>query len=280
MTRRRGTAWPMVALLATGAASSGPALADQPLWELGLGVAGLRLPHYRGSDQSRTWLLPVPYAVYRGEIFKADREGARAVLLTSDRVDFDLSFSASAPTSNDDRARRGMPGLKPTLEFGPNLNLSLARARDWELQLRVPVRTVVTLQSRPRSVGFQAAPHLNLDWRVQDWNFGLQGGPLWGDRRRHAFFYDVAPIYATAERPAYTAHGGFAGWNSVASVSRRFAGTWAGMYLRADSLKGAVFEDSPLVKSRFNWSAGLALSWVLKTSEARVPDDDLPGSRP
>lgn len=277
MTTRRGTGWLMVALLA---ASGGSARADQPLWELGLGVAGLRLPHYRGSDQSLAWLLPVPYAVYRGDIFKADREGARAVLLTSDRVDFDLSFSASAPTSDDNRARRGMPGLKPTVEFGPNLNLSLARDRNWELQLRVPLRTVLTVQSRPRSVGFQAAPHLNLDWRVQDWNFGLQGGPLWGDHRRHAFFYEVEPVYATADRPAYRARGGFAGWNAVASLSRRFSGTWAGMYVRADSLKGAVFEDSPLVKSRFNWAAGVALSWVFKTSDERVPDNDLPGSRP
>ena len=173
-----------------------------------------------------------------------------------------------------------MPDLKPTLEFGPNLNLSLARARNWELQLRLPVRAVVTLQSHPRRVGFQAAPHLNLDWRVAEWNFGLQGGPLWGDHRRHAFFYDVAPIYATAERPAYRAPRGFAGWNGVASLSRRFSGTWAGLYVRADSLDGAVFEDSPLVKSRFNWSAGVALSWVLKTSDQRVPDEDLPGSRP
>ena len=82
------------------------------MWELGLGVAALRLPHYRGSDQSHTWTLPVPYVQYRGEIFKANRDGARALLFDSDRVQLDLSVAASAPTrSNDNRARRGMTDL-------------------------------------------------------------------------------------------------------------------------------------------------------------------------
>ena len=50
----------------------------RPLWELGVGVAGLRLPDYRGSDQSRGYVLPLPYIVYRGTWLKADRDGARA----------------------------------------------------------------------------------------------------------------------------------------------------------------------------------------------------------
>jgi hypothetical protein len=63
------------------AAAAPLAQADQPLWEAGVGVGVLRLPHYRGSDQSHTWVLPVPYFVYRGEFLRADREGARACSL-------------------------------------------------------------------------------------------------------------------------------------------------------------------------------------------------------
>ncbi|MBC7942016.1 MAG: MipA/OmpV family protein, partial [Chitinophagaceae bacterium] len=190
--------------------------ADQPLWELGLGVGALRLPHYRGSDQSHSWLLPVPYAVYRGAFFKADRDGTRALLFNSERVKFDLSLAASAPTrSGDNEARRGMPDLAPTLEFGPNLNVTLARGNDWKFDLRVPVRAVFTLESRPESAGISASPHLNLDLKLSGWNLGLQGGPMWGDRRRHAYFYDVAPQFATATRPAYSARGGGAGWEGT-----------------------------------------------------------------
>ena len=46
-----------VALLAT--LLSLPALADdKPLWELGVGLGVLRLPHYKGSDQQHTEVAP------------------------------------------------------------------------------------------------------------------------------------------------------------------------------------------------------------------------------
>ena len=130
-----------------------PAVADQPLWELGLGVAGLRLPHYRGSDQSYNLLLPLPYVAYNGRFLRADREGARAVLLEGERVDVDFSLAATAPTSSrNNDARRGLPDLAPTVEIGPNVNFRLASASAWKLDLRLPARLAVALQSRPRDV--------------------------------------------------------------------------------------------------------------------------------
>ena len=67
--------------LTCAAAQGDEGAVQRPLWEIGLGVAGLRVPDYRGSDQSRTLWFPVPYLVYRGQWLRADREGARAVLL-------------------------------------------------------------------------------------------------------------------------------------------------------------------------------------------------------
>ena len=246
-----------------------------PLWELGVGVGALRLPHYRGSDQTHAWLLPLPYFVYRGQFLKSDRDGTRAVLFNSDRLDFDLSLAASPPTrSQDNRARAGMASLPPTLEFGPNLNVTLARSRDWKLDLRLPMRAVVTLERQPHGAGITAAPNLNLDLRVSDWNLGLQAGPQWGDRRRHAFTYDVTAADATPARPAYSAPAGLAGWAGTAALSRRSGNLWTAMYVRGDSLSGARFADSPLVKTRSNWSAGIAMAWVLTSSEQRVPASD------
>jgi outer membrane scaffolding protein for murein synthesis (MipA/OmpV family) len=254
--------------------AAGLARADQPLWELGLGAGWLHLPHYRGSDQAHDWLLPVPYAVYRGRIFRASRDGARAVLLDSERFDFDLSVGASAPVrSRDDTARAGMPDLAPTLEIGPNLNAVLARGADWKLDLRLPVHAVFTVESRPQSIGWTAGPLLNLDLRLNGWNVGLQGGPLYASRRYHAYYYGVDPVYATAARPAYGADGGAAGWRATTAVSRRYGALWVGAFLRADSLAGAVFDASPLVRTRHNLTGGLALSWVFKTSDERVPDE-------
>ncbi len=249
------------------------AWADQPLWELGLGAGAVSLPHYRGSDQSHNWVLPVPYVIYRGEFFQADREGTRAVLLNRRNLDLDISLDVSAPVkSSDNLARTGMPDLPATLEIGPNVNLTLARSPDWKLDLRVPIRAGFTLNRAFVHTGLVVSPRLNLDARVKGWNLGLQAGPSWGDRQRHAFFYDVDTNQSTVNRPSYRAEGGFAGWEGTVALSRKSGQMWTGIFVRADSTAGARYQDSPLVRSRSNWSAGVAMAWVLKTSSTFVPD--------
>lgn len=261
-----------VAALATPA---GPARADEPLWELGLGAGGLRLPHYRGSDQAYDLLLPVPYFVYRGQFLRATREGARAVLLDSDRVDFDVSLAATAPLkSSDNRARAGMPDLPATLELGPNLNATLLRGATWKLDLRLPARAGFTLEGQPRPIGWTLGPLVNLDVRWQGWNLGAQAGPVYGTRRFHAFFYDVDPGLETAQRQRYSSRSGYGGWRWTLAASRRMGPAWVGAFVRQDSVAGAVFEPSPLVRQRQQISVGLAMSWVLAVSDERVAVED------
>lgn len=256
----------------TGAAR---AVTEAPLWELGLGGAALRLPHYRGSDQSRSWLLPLPYAVYRGQILRADREGARAVLVERERVEVDLSVAGSAPTrsaAND--ARQGMPDLPPQFEIGPNANLTLARGATWKAELRLPVRAAFTVQRSPRHVGWSATPYTTVEWQQHGWDFGVRLGGLWGDRRLHATTYDVAPEYVTAARPAYRAPSGYAGWQATAGASRRFGALWLGAFARVDSVAGAAFVESPLVRQTRTLAYGVALSWVFASSGVMVPVED------
>ena len=50
-----------------------------PLWELGGGATALHIPDYRGSEEIRNYVFPIPWVVYRGEILRADRDGVRAV---------------------------------------------------------------------------------------------------------------------------------------------------------------------------------------------------------
>jgi len=267
-------------LLLAGAAATSPlpAAADQPLWEAGFGVSSLRLPDYRGSDESRTWVLPTPYVTYRGPVLRADRDGARALLFEDDRFGLDIGVSASPPTeSSENRARESMPDLAPTLEIGPRLNATLARGSAWQVDLRLPLRAVITLESQPRSVGWTLAPVIDLDVEWNRSSIGFQAGPLWGDSRQHGYLYGVSPEFATASRPAYRAAGGYAGWQATAGLTRRFGPLWFGAFLRADSVAGAVFESSPLVKSRQNWGGGVALAWVFGESAERVPDDRGPG---
>lgn len=247
----------------------------RPLWEWGLGLGVLNLPHYRGSDQSRSWLLPVGLFVYNGKIFKSDRDGARAVLFDSGSVDFDVSLAAGAPSSSgSNRARAGMSDLAPTIEIGPNLNWTLHDEARWRLQVRAPVRAALTLGSKPRDIGFVATPHLGLDLRGPGSNLGFAVGPVWGSRRYHRYFYEVSAQDATVDRPAYAASSGAGGWHAVAAWSQRRGRWWWGAFVSHDRLQGAAFIDSPLVRKTHNWSFGTGLSWMFQASDRQVEVDN------
>jgi outer membrane protein len=264
-------AWIVCLLVLPGLAAA----EDKPLWEAGFGLGGLHLPYYRGSNKANAWLLPVPFFVYRGKIFRADRSGARALLFESDRVDFDISLAATAPSdARDDPAREGMPDLAPTIEIGPKLNINLAKTEVWKVDFRMPLRGGVTVEKSSRSIGWTLTPVLNLDWKARWVDVGVQAGPLWGTRLQHKYFYDVAPEYATAARPAYRAPGGYAGWQATLALSRRYGDVWIGTYARRDSVAGAVFEASPLVTARHHWSYGFATAWVFAASPITVSVDD------
>ncbi len=259
---------------------------EEPLWEAGLGVAALHFPHYRGSEQSRTYALPVPYFVYRGEFLKADREGVRGIFFRTDRVDLNLSVGASLPVrSSDTHVREAMPDLEPSVELGPSLNVTLWRAanRATRLDLRLPLRGAVTVESDPRYIGLQFFPHLNLDLRDPagwpGWNLGLLAGPVFTDARYNRYFYSVPEQFARAGRPAYEAGSGFAGAQFLVALSKRFPRYWIGAFARYDTLRGAAFEESPLVTSKRYAAAGIGISWILGESSRRVTVNEF-GERP
>lgn len=257
-----------------------PAIArDEPLWEAGIGAAALHFPDYRGSAQSHTYGLPAPYFVYRGEVFKADRHGLRGTLFNSDWIDLNLSVGASLPVdSSKNRAREGMSNLKPSVEIGPSLDITLWRAADRraKLDLRLPLRGAVTVESDARFIGGQFSPHVNID--IHDpmgfggWNLGVLVGPVFTDARHNRYFYSVPSRYATASRPAYDAPGGgFAGTEFIVAISKRFPKFWVGGFARYDTLKGAKFEESPLVTSKRYLAGGIGVSWIFGQSSQRVP---------
>jgi len=61
MTRR------MPVLLAALLAAAPAPAAGKPRWERGAGLAPVSLPAYRGSDEQRAFVLPIPFIVYLGE---------------------------------------------------------------------------------------------------------------------------------------------------------------------------------------------------------------------
>jgi len=253
---------------------------EKPLWEAGLGVGAMVFPDYRGSDEVNAYPLPLPYFVYRGKFLKADREGLRGELFDERYLELSLSMNATIPVSSDDNdAREGMPNLRPTVEFGPSLDVHLWRSADSsvKLDLVMPLRLPITLESSPQTLGWNFSPRLNLD--IADiggkpgWNFGIGVGPLFGAEEYHEYFYSVAPRFATATRPAYDARGGYSGTHLITAVSKRFPRYWVGAYLRYDNLRNAVFEDSPLVRQQNYVTGGIGIAWMIGKSKRMVQVD-------
>ena len=250
-----------------------------PLWELGVGAAVLYSPHYRGSDQSRAQAVPLPYLIYRGEKVKVDRDGIRASLFDLNRFELDFNGGGAFPVKSDDnRARKGMPDLGGFLEFGPSLNYRAFQSlnKDVTVDIRVPLRAAVSISASesPRFSGFVLTPRLNIDLKhlpgLADTEVGSYVGPLFADKKNSGYFYSVAPQYARSDRPAYESRGGFGGWQWVTGASKRFDNWWLGAFVRVDSVKGAVFEDSPLVKKTTTLYGGVSIAWIFKTSSERA----------
>jgi len=247
-----------------------------PLWEAGVGIGAVTIPHYRGSNQYETWVLPVPYLVYRGDLVKVEDRRLHGLFFKTDKVELDLSLNGFPPVKDND-ARRGMPDLDATFEFGPSLDIFLFRSPDRKqtLELRLPARKVIASDfSRVEQVGWIFQPSLNLDLKNAlehpGWNLGLQAGLVYTDRRYNRHFYAVDPNFATADRPAFSAAGGYAGTAVLAAISKRFPAFWVGGFAKWDSVAGAAFADSPLVKAKNNITAGFGIAWILGASTEKV----------
>ena len=250
---------------------------EYPLWEAGLGIGALTLPDYRGSDERTNYVFPLPYFIYRGDLFRVDREGAQTLLYRGNRSKFDISLNAANPAKSDENdARRDMPDLNPTFEVGPRFTYRLlgAPTARYELNFEVPVRTVTEIDgSRLHHVGWVTNPLLNLDIRNvagSGWDIGVQGGPVYANDSYHAYYYGVDPEFATADRPAYEADGGYSGTQLSVGSSRRFGKWWVGAFVRYYDLHGTAMEDSPLVKRKNALLAGLGFAYVFAESSTKV----------
>jgi MipA family protein len=188
-----------------------------PLWEIGVFGGITRIPHYRGSDEYHVYAIPLPYFIYRGEIFQADRDGVRGIFFSSPHFESNLAFSGNPPVGNENEARRGMPELDPILEIGPGFNWYL---QDKEAPQRWYVRTAVRAAASAGSGGLEyrglhGGVNLAYDdrshWARSRIRYGLSLGLDLAGWQYNEYLYGVPAEYATPERPAYRAQAGYGG---------------------------------------------------------------------
>jgi outer membrane protein len=251
-----------------------------PLWEAAVGLVGFSFPDYRGSDQSRSYILPFPYFIYRGEVFKVDRERVRGLFFRRSWLELDLSLGGSVPVdSSRNDARKGMPNLYPVAELGPSLELILGEKKgDYKTTVTLPFRFAGAIPfPQVYGIGYVFTPRLNIDkYNIGGWsgfNLGMSLGPVFGSEGYHDYFYSVSPAYATSSRPAYSAQGGYGGTQLSVGLSKYYKKFWVNLFARWDQLDGAVFADSPLYKKNSSLIAGLVFTWIFAESDKMVEAD-------
>lgn len=255
----------------------------KPLWEAGVTGVALTLPHYVGSDECYTFALPFPYFVYRGEIFKSDRDGLRGLFFQSDRFESDISMGGNLPVSSENNeARKDMPELDTLAEIGPAFRYYFHRRGELDhLYLQAAWRGAF-------SIAFNGGFDIDTNWRGQRYTLNLRfkneslfrdrnlslflsTGISYADDILNGYFYDVQTEYVTPDRGHYNADAGYAGLYVSGAAYKDLSDRWAiGGYCRWQNISGAVFEDSPLVHTSNNFYASLVLIWKFARSEEMV----------
>ncbi len=250
--------------------SAGPR--RESLIEAGLFFGGGYVPDYPGSNENQARYLPLPFIIYRGSIVRADeRDGVRARVVLAQRVHMELSVAGSFPVnSKNNAARQGMPDLDWLGEIGPRLTVFITEPKaQTRLKLLIPFRAVFSsnFQDSFKHRGFSLPPGLVLesfDFIQPHWRGIAMLSATFTDRQMNAYFYDVAPEFARADRPAYDARAGYLGSDLTLGMMIPFHGRYrlftGVQWSYRDEAANAA---SPLFKSRTNYAlfAGIAYTF-------------------
>lgn len=242
-----------------------------PLWEAGVfGVVGAQQA-YPGSKQRVRSGIVLPFLVWRGEVLRAEQGGVGLRAARSATWEIDVGFAGSfgsAPADNS--VRRGMPSIGTLAEVGPRVKWDLGPAPgDGRWRAALPLRAVIDVSHGLADRGWALEPDIGWGARAGAWGYGVNLGLLVGDRRLADTFYGVAPVYATATRPAYEAKAGLISTRLTFSTGRRVAENWRLFgFARLDTVQGAANRSSPLVDKTTGLSVGVGLAWTGWRSEA------------
>jgi outer membrane scaffolding protein for murein synthesis (MipA/OmpV family) len=246
------------------------------LWEVGGVAFGLTQQAWPGASEDVRRAIALPYMLYRGPWLRIDRGAFGVRALKQSGFELDVGFSGSlGARSKDAPARLGMPELGTLVEFGPRGRWDLGAAPaggQWRLEL--PLRGVFDVSDRFASRGLALEPEIQWNHSgLAGWRLTASAGALLGDRQLAGTFYDVAPAYATALRPAYDAKAGLIAWRLGLTASHRLTRDWRVFgFGRLDSVAGAANADSPLVSRTTGYSAGVGLQWTWMRSERAAAD--------
>jgi len=241
-------------------------------WTMGAGVGVFDYLLYPGAKESNRLILPVPYFTFRSPKFEIDR-GIKGFLYHSDKIVLDISADFGLPVDSDDtQARKGMPDLDFMVQLGPSLEFLLndKNKNYFDARFEIPVRVAYAIDFRnSENIGYLIEPRFSFNHRRQA-KIGVSQkatlGLKFATQDFHAYYYDVAPEFATSTRPGFTSDAGFGGSFAKYRISYKTSDFVYWAFLRYQSLRGAEFEDSPLVLKKDYYFIGAGFAWIFANS--------------
>ena len=165
-----------------------------------------------------------------------------------------------------------MPDLDFVLQFGPSLEFLLNdRKKDYfDARFEIPVRIAfATDLSYIDSIGYLVEPRFTFK-HERSANTGLSHkatlGLKFASQEFNAYYYDVAPEFATPAREEYRSSAGFGGSFINYRLSYKTDGFIYWAFARYQSLRGAEFEGSPLVLQNDYYFLGVGFAWIFANS--------------
>lgn len=248
--------------------------ANLPLYEVGIAGGGGYLSDYPASNQGRIRTIFLPTVLYRGEIFKNDRKGTRALFFESEYTSIDLSIGASFPANSKyNEARNGMDDLDWLGELGPRLNVDLYKKNSWLVEVEFPVRFVFSTDFEfTKKRGYRFYPQLDIRKKLNknyQINFSLKMN--WATESLNDYFYEVDGSDINPNRERYNAKAGYVGSYLSTFLTYKtdkfyiIGGAQYGNYENSSN------QNSPLYKSKEDTAVYMALNYFFYQSKELAP---------
>jgi outer membrane protein len=257
---------------------------NKPLWEWNLAAFGRYGPAYPASEEQQFNLIPLPFPVYRGKVFRFGEDTESPIksrLFRRDRVKLDISFDLNFASDSDDiEVRKGMPDLDFMIEVGPELEFQFNRkpvlGGAWFFSPELKLAASFDGLS-PSYRGFLLTPEFQYRIGLADGRSKIKVkiSPNFATEDYMDYYYQVDPEFATAQRPAFDADSGYLGtdlslsWrHSLTEAFDIVLGTRFGFH------QGATNDNSPLFTDDLTTSVYAAFMWKFWESKRRAPAED------